>query len=84
MILSTMGQDEHDRNLLNESHPLVTLLSFLAAKSDSDTMMLDQSIWEPDSQELMKAMEKEVTTSNMDIGKWSLFPQYLRSWLSGR
>ena len=73
MFLSTTIQDEHESNLLHELHPLATLLSFLAAKSDPDTMMLDQALWELDAQEFVKAMEKEVAHHVKHV-HWEVVP----------
>lgn len=55
----TKDEDEHD--LLNELHPLTTLLSFLVAKSDQDMIKLYQALQEPDAAEFIKAMEKGVS-----------------------
>ena len=73
MFLSTTSQDKHKSNLLNKLHPLATLLSFLAAKSDPDTKMLDQVLRKPDAQEFIKAMEKEVA-GHVEHGHWEVVP----------
>lgn len=44
VFLSTTAKDEHECNLLNELHLLVTLLLFPAAKSDPDMMALDRAL----------------------------------------
>ena len=61
LFLSTMTKDEDEHDLLNELHPLTTLLSFLVAKSDQDMIKLYQALQEPDAAEFIKAMEKGVS-----------------------
>lgn len=60
MFLSMTAKDEHEGNLLNELHPLATLLSFPVTKLDPDTMILDWDLRDLDTAEFIEAIEKEV------------------------
>jgi len=51
---------ENEEDLLNDLHPMAALLSFPAAKSDPDTITHDKVLHEPDADNFIMAMEKEV------------------------
>ena len=73
MFLSTTHQEVPEDNLLNELHPLVTLISFPATKSNPDTMTLNQVLCEPDAHKFIKAMEREVA-DHVTRGHWEVVP----------
>ena len=73
MFLSTTHQEVPEDNLLNELHPLATLISFPATKSDPDTMTLDQALREPNAHKFIKAMEREVA-DHVTRGHWEVVP----------
>ena len=73
MFLSTTHQEVPEDNSLNKLHPLATLISFPATKSDPDTMTLDQALREPDAHKFIEAMESEVA-DHVARGHWEVVP----------
>jgi hypothetical protein len=59
--------------LLNSIHPFATTMSFLSTKGDPDTMTLQEALAQPDREEFIKAMEKELL-DHFERRHWDIIP----------
>ena len=71
---NTFGPSDERVNEIEEMHPLAGLQSYAASKQrDPDTMTLDRALREPDSEQFIEAMEKELL-DHTRRGHWEIVP----------